>query len=281
MPEKCYFKSGYTTSDLCSPAPDTFLMLPVFVDISIQFTYSHSLKNLPVNKLDKLVKSQNSDGKVKSSSSRRREYSAMRRTYRTPQSQRDEAQRRNRTFYEAVKLGLRKDHTMSTRSMLFLMLLVLAGFLAVKFDVPTQVKMGVANFIYGDEMRGIKGFRVAVETLAPELEKEGLTREEVVKDISAMLEKGRVKVLSNPEWEKTSGKPVLNTSVYATKTGGNKYQYSVTIEVGKYEDPKPGTYSGKTKTLWLTSGVGEGGISDIRSRIKGETELFLKCYSGS
>ncbi|MDP3283840.1 MAG: hypothetical protein Q8M56_05380 [Desulfobacterales bacterium] len=51
---------------------------------------------------DELVKSHNSDGKVKSSSSRRRESSVMRRTCRTPQSQRDEAQRRNRTFYEAV-----------------------------------------------------------------------------------------------------------------------------------------------------------------------------------
>jgi len=29
----------------------------------------------------------------------------MRRTYRTPQSQRDEAQRRNWTFYEAIKIG--------------------------------------------------------------------------------------------------------------------------------------------------------------------------------
>jgi hypothetical protein len=55
---------------------------------------------------DELVKSQNSDGKVKSSSSRRRESSVMRRTYHTPQSQRDEAQRRNRTFYEAVMHGL-------------------------------------------------------------------------------------------------------------------------------------------------------------------------------
>ncbi len=49
-------------------------------------------------KNDAPVKSQNSDGKVKSSSSRRHKSSVMRRTYRTLQSQRDEAQRRNRTF---------------------------------------------------------------------------------------------------------------------------------------------------------------------------------------
>ena len=65
---------------------------------------------------------------------------------------------------------------MSTRSMLFLLLFLVAIFLAVRFDVPTQVKMGVTNLIYGDEMRGMKGFRVVVETVIPELEKEGLTR---------------------------------------------------------------------------------------------------------
>jgi predicted O-methyltransferase YrrM len=54
-------------------------------------------------KFDGLVKGHNSDGKVKSSSSRRREPRVMRRTNRTPQSQRDEAQRRNRTFNEAGK----------------------------------------------------------------------------------------------------------------------------------------------------------------------------------
>ena len=34
--------------------------------------------------------------------------------------------------------------------MLFLLLFLLAIFLAVRFDVPTQVKMGVTNLIYGD-----------------------------------------------------------------------------------------------------------------------------------
>ena len=53
-----------------------------------------------------IVKKYN-DGKVKSSSSRRRESHVMRRTNRTPQEQWDEAQRRNRTFFEAVTFRLR------------------------------------------------------------------------------------------------------------------------------------------------------------------------------
>jgi len=58
------------------------------------------------SEFDGLVKSRKSDGKVKSSSSRRRESRVMRRTYRTSKAQRDEAQRRNWTFYEAIKFEL-------------------------------------------------------------------------------------------------------------------------------------------------------------------------------
>ena len=52
---------------------------------------------------------------------------------------------------------------MSNRSLLFLLLFVLAIFLVVKFDVPTNVKIGVTNLIYGDEMRGVKGLRISVD----------------------------------------------------------------------------------------------------------------------
>ncbi len=170
---------------------------------------------------------------------------------------------------------------MRPRSLLFLLLFLLAIFLAVRFDVPTQVKMGVSNLIYGDEMRGIKGFRVVVETLVPELEKEGLTQEALLSELSAMLEKGGIRALGDAEWRKTSGKPVLNVTVVATKTGAGLYQYSVTIEVGKSEGLDSSAYPEKIKTLWITSGMGEGSVSDIRATVKEEARFFLKSHSGS
>ena len=170
---------------------------------------------------------------------------------------------------------------MSVRSILLLLLLALAVFLAVKFDVPTQVKMGVTNLIYGDEMRSMKAFRVVVEILIPELEKEGLTREALREELSAMLEKGGVRSLGDAEWQKTVGKPVFNVTVDATKTGEGRYRYSFTIEVVKSESQGSGAYSEKIKTLWLTSGIGEGGVTDIRGRIKEEAQFFLKSHSGA
>jgi len=53
--------------------------------------------------ITRFVRSQNWDGKVKSFKFKARESRVMRRTHCTPQSQRDEAQRRNWTFYEAIR----------------------------------------------------------------------------------------------------------------------------------------------------------------------------------
>jgi len=74
-----------------------------------KYRIAHGL--LCLSKLMNLLKKGYSDGKVKSSSSRRRKSHVMMCTYRTPQTQRDEAQRRNRTFYEAVKIQLLKKRT--------------------------------------------------------------------------------------------------------------------------------------------------------------------------
>jgi hypothetical protein len=170
---------------------------------------------------------------------------------------------------------------MSSRSLLFLLLFVLAIFLAHRFDVPKQVKMGVTSLIYGGEMRNMKGFRVVVETLIPELEKGRLTQETLQKEISTMLEKAGIRTLEDTEWLNTSGKPLLNVTIYATKRGNDMFQYSVTIEVEKSESSGPGTYPEKIKTVWITSAMGEGSVSDIQAKITNEVQFFLKSHSGS
>ena len=52
---------------------------------------------------------------------------------------------------------------MSNRKLFFLLILLLGVFMVVKFDLVTIAKIGVANLVYGDEMRCIDGFRVLVE----------------------------------------------------------------------------------------------------------------------
>ena len=62
--------------------------------------------------LDELVKSQKSDGTVKSSRCKARKSEGMKRTYLYAAMTEDAAERRRWTFYEAVILG-RQTHTTS------------------------------------------------------------------------------------------------------------------------------------------------------------------------
>ncbi|MEI7638494.1 MAG: hypothetical protein WCJ37_14385 [Syntrophus sp. (in: bacteria)] len=170
---------------------------------------------------------------------------------------------------------------MSNRSLLFLILFVLVIFFVVKFDMTTQGKIGVTNLIYGDEMRGLKGMRVVVEPLIPELEKDGLRREEVLKELAAKVERSGIKILPEEEWQRTPGKPVLNATIEAVKLDKQNYQYTVEIEVTKSETGGRVSGSEKIKTIWSTSEIGEGNVNDIRKKFDEITSVFLKARSGS
>ncbi len=167
---------------------------------------------------------------------------------------------------------------MKTRSLLFLLLFILAIFLAVKFDLPTQVKIGVTNLIYGDEMRSMKGFRLVVEPMSPELEKDGLTREKVLRELAARIEKAGIRNLAEKEWQNTPGKPTINVTVNATKRGDGLYQYSVMIEVTKSEPQRSSAYSEKIVILWISSDMGEGSASSLRASIHEKMGFFLRAH---
>lgn len=170
---------------------------------------------------------------------------------------------------------------MSNRSLLFLILFVLVIFFVVKFDMTTQVKIGVTNLIYGDEIRGLKGIRVVVEPLIPELEKDGLRREEVLKELATKVERSGIKILPEEEWRRTPEKPVLNATIEAVKLDKQKYQYTVEIEVTKSKTGGSMSESEKSKTIWSTSEIGEGNVNDIRKTFDEITSIFLKARSGS
>jgi hypothetical protein len=170
---------------------------------------------------------------------------------------------------------------MRTRSLLFLLLFLMVIYVAVRFDVPAKVKISATNLIYGDEMRGFTGFRLFVRSLNPQLEKDGLTQDVIYQELRTKLEKAGVKSLGTAEWQNVPGKPILNLLIDTTRTEANRYQYSVTIEVGKSERHSSGVYSEKIVILWSSSGMGEGDVADIRATINEELELFLKSRSGS
>jgi hypothetical protein len=167
---------------------------------------------------------------------------------------------------------------MSNRTLVSLVVILIAVFLIVKFDVFTKVKVNVTNLIYGEEMRSIKALRVVVDPLIPELERAGLSREAIRLEIEPVLTKSGIRVLNEEDWRKTKAKPSLNVTIDAMKTEGGLFQFNVTISIMKSEEERAGALAEKLKLIWLTSGIGEGGVADIRTRIAQELDLFLKVH---
>ncbi len=166
---------------------------------------------------------------------------------------------------------------MRIRSLFSLLILLIVVFLIVKLDLFTKVKIGVTNMIYGNEIAEMKSLRVEVEPLPADLEKEGLTRGTIRRELSAALEIAGVGKLAEEEWQIMPDRPTLNAMIDATKVAEGRYQYSVVLEVIRREPPDPGGYGAKHKIIWSSSGMGEGDVSDIRARITQEMGIFLKA----
>lgn len=165
---------------------------------------------------------------------------------------------------------------MSNRTFVSLIVILLAVVLIIKFDVFTKVKMCVTNLLYGKEMTSINALHVVVDPLMPDLEAAGLDSEEIRQQVESMLMKNKARVLTDEEWRKTPKKPSLNITIDATKTEGVLFRFNVTISVQKSEAYSFGAE--KLKLIWVTSGVGEGGVVDIRAKIAQEMELFFKAH---
>jgi len=166
---------------------------------------------------------------------------------------------------------------MSLRSLFSFLILLILVFLIVKLDLLTRVKIGVTNMIYGNEMAEVKELCVAVEPLLADLEKEGLMRETIRRELSTAIEIAGVRSLAEEEWQKMPDRPTLNAMITATRVADGRYQYSVMLEVIKRMPLEPGRYGTKHKTLWSSSGMGEGDVSDIRARIGQEMGILLKA----
>lgn len=88
---------------------------------------------------------------------------------------------------------------------LFLVPLCLLGFNRSGFPIdigPTRATLG-----------GLAGIHVLIETPKPEIEKDGLTKKQLLKDVERKLRSAGITVLSKEEWRKEKGGPYLYVCV--------------------------------------------------------------------
>jgi len=132
------------------------------------------------------------------------------------------------------------------------------------FTMMTNSLYAIDSELTRQTLLGIKGVSVAVENTQPNIQKYvqrfGLTREQLQKDIEQRLIKAGITILSQEKWSQTSGRPalyiVVNTHEYA------KYWYAYTIIVDLRQIVMLET-NPDIKTLASTWSINMAGIANI------------------
>ena len=161
-----------------------------------------------------------------------------------------------------------------------ILLMVVAMILSL--DSPIFAVNGRSNRA---TLRGLKGVGILVEQLPPEVEREGLVRNQLQMEAESKLRMAGIKVLTKEECSKTPGEPYLyiNINVNLAKTESEIYPYTIDAmliqKVSLLRAPEQITYA----VTWSTGGVGSIGkpiLSQLRESVAEVVDLFINAYLG-
>jgi len=160
-------------------------------------------------------------------------------------------------------------------------LLILIGILwAFPFEVPLFAINGKSNLA---TLRGLQGVGVLVEQLPPEVENEGLRRNQIQAEVESKLRMAGIKVLTKEECAKMPGEPYLyiNLNINITKTESDIYPYSIDVmliqKVFLLRDPEKNTYT----MTWSTGGIGSIDkqiLAQLRESVMNVVDVFIHAY---
>jgi hypothetical protein len=131
-------------------------------------------------------------------------------------------------------------------------------------------------------LKGLPGVEVIVETLADDLEKDGVREADIRSDVLAALQAAGVRVLTEAQSHDTGAAPFLYVSVSSQKRDDSGLvAYEAHIEVHQVV-----TLASGAKAFAMTWGsTGEVGsayassIQQIRARVKAEMAQFVEAWS--
>jgi hypothetical protein len=115
-------------------------------------------------------------------------------------------------------------------------------------------------------LRGLNGVRVVVEAIEPNIEREGLTRQQILTDAELRLRKAGIRVLTEQERFSAPGRPWLCVRVLTYQVPG-LMAYALTIEVQLYQNTslERAPHLTVSTVTWSTSSIGAAGRIHVRN----------------
>jgi hypothetical protein len=135
---------------------------------------------------------------------------------------------------------------------LFLLTIISSSLFAIDSELTRQT------------MTGLQGVNVMVEDLQPNMQKYarkfGLAQEQLKRDVEQKLQKSGIIILTQENWLKTLGRPVLYVNINTHEYEKYWYAYDIKVELKQivYMEANP-----KVKTLASTWSISMTGIANI------------------
>ena len=129
-------------------------------------------------------------------------------------------------------------------------------------------------------LRGLEGVHVLVESLRPEVEQAGLTRQQLQTDVELRLRLAGIRVLTDEESRRTPGNPCLyvNVNVMLHSDALAAYSVEVALEQQAALEIDSSLAIVKTWDVGLIGTVGTARLDSIRNHLRDKIDKFINAY---
>ncbi|MGH8007246.1 MAG: hypothetical protein ACREQ3_09575, partial [Candidatus Binatia bacterium] len=131
-----------------------------------------------------------------------------------------------------------------------------------------------------ETLRGLTGVAVTIEDLAPQAERDGLSKVQLRGDVEQTLRQAQIRVLSEEERQATLGNPTLSVHVGTFKMG-DVYSLCIEVTLKQVVILKRTANIERLVETWETKGVGTGGafqLQGVRQGVIIKVGEFVTAY---
>jgi hypothetical protein len=155
-------------------------------------------------------------------------------------------------------------------------LLILAAALAACPHAAAHIRIGQPEVL-----KGLEAVRLEVERIKPEIERDGLFREELQSDIELRLRLAGIRVLSEEEAQKNPGAPLLHLNVDALKCSFG-YVYNIGLYLIEQATLARRPLKAPAMFLRIPEQLGIASrLSEIRDAVGDVVDEFVKIWKAS
>jgi hypothetical protein len=125
----------------------------------------------------------------------------------------------------------------------------------------------------------LKGVYFAVEELNPEIERDGLTTNQIKGDVEQRLGLAGIKVLSEEEWKKEKGSPYLYVNAHIMKVMNGVYVFNISTAFIQEVHLVRSSHIKVPASIWSAETLGiSDQLRDIRKPTKDCVDKFIHEY---